>query len=150
MPATTARAEETTPPPADGRRTDQAAAPRGLSQVWTLFSSPGLMSLGGVSPVAGSGSWSPLQQHPHVRLALPCLAKRTNGEPCRAYAITGGTVCRAHGGAAPQVRAAAHRRIILSQITAGLLAGQAKAARRRDPLGDFDFRYGPRTYRSPG
>jgi hypothetical protein len=52
--------------------------------------------------------------------------------------------------AAPQVRAAAHRRILLAQITAGLLAGQMKATRRRDPFGDFDFRYGPRTYRSPG
>ncbi|MGH4010650.1 MAG: hypothetical protein ACRDTH_21230 [Pseudonocardiaceae bacterium] len=43
-----------------------------------------------------------------------------------------------------------HRRIIQARVTAGLLAGQIKAARRRDPLGDFDFRYGPRTYRSSG
>jgi hypothetical protein len=38
------------------------------------------------------------------RQARRCRARRTNGEPCKAYAITGGFVCRAHGGAAPQVR----------------------------------------------
>lgn len=42
-----------------------------------------------------------------VRQARRCSARRTNGEPCRAFAIVGGTVCRAHGGAAPQVRRAA-------------------------------------------
>ena len=29
-----------------------------------------------------------------VRPAVPCSAKRTNGQPCRAYAIVGGRVCR--------------------------------------------------------
>lgn len=43
-----------------------------------------------------------------VRQARPCGARRTNGEPCKAYAIVGGTVCRAHGGSAPQVRRAAY------------------------------------------
>ncbi|HEX4101454.1 MAG TPA: hypothetical protein VHY21_13090 [Pseudonocardiaceae bacterium] len=62
------------------------------------------------------------------------------GKPCEAYAITDGTVCRGSWWRAPQVRAAAHRRIIQAQITAGLLAGQMKATRRRDALGDFDFR----------
>ena len=38
------------------------------------------------------------------RQARRCRARRTDGEPCKAYAITGGFVCRAHGGAAPQVR----------------------------------------------
>lgn len=33
-----------------------------------------------------------------------CRAKRTNGSPCRQYAIRGGTVCRSHGGSARQVR----------------------------------------------
>jgi hypothetical protein len=80
-----------------------------------------------------------------VRPALPCSAKRTNGKPCQAYAITGGTVCRAHGGAAPQVRAAAHRRIVRDQIIRGILAGQAKVSRSGDPLDAFDFRHGPRT-----
>jgi len=43
-----------------------------------------------------------------VRQARRCSARRTNGEPCRAYAIVGGTVCRVHGGSAPQVRHAAY------------------------------------------
>lgn len=33
-----------------------------------------------------------------------CTGKRSNGEPCRAWAIKGGTVCVTHGGAAPQVK----------------------------------------------
>ena len=40
-----------------------------------------------------------------------CSARRTNGEPCRAQAIRGGNVCVTHGGAAPQVKAAADARI---------------------------------------
>ena len=43
-----------------------------------------------------------------VRQALHCRAHRTNGEPCHGWAIVGGTVCRAHGGAARQVRYAAY------------------------------------------
>jgi hypothetical protein len=41
---------------------------------------------------------------PRRRQARRCRARRTNGEPCKAYAITGGFVCAAHGGSAPQVR----------------------------------------------
>lgn len=33
------------------------------------------------------------------------------GEPCKNWPIKGGTVCRNHGGSAPQVRAAANRRL---------------------------------------
>lgn len=79
-----------------------------------------------------------------VRPAVHCSATRTNGQPCGAYAIVGGRVCRAHGGAAPQVRDVANRRVLQAQITAGLIAGQRKASRRGDPLGGFDLRYGPR------
>jgi hypothetical protein len=39
-----------------------------------------------------------------VRQALRCSSHRTDGEPCRAFAIEGGTVCRVHGGSAEQVR----------------------------------------------
>lgn len=35
-----------------------------------------------------------------------------SGKPCRAPAIKGGTVCVAHGGAAPQVKDAARRRLL--------------------------------------
>jgi len=42
---------------------------------------------------------------------LKCSARRTDGDtPCGNWAIKGGTVCRYHGGAAPQVKAAAARR----------------------------------------
>ena len=42
---------------------------------------------------------------------VKCTAhKSTNGEPCGNWAIKGGTVCRYHGGSAPQVKAAADRR----------------------------------------
>lgn len=41
-----------------------------------------------------------------------CTAKaRTTGDRCGNYAIVGGTVCRMHGGAAPQVRLAARARL---------------------------------------
>jgi hypothetical protein len=45
-----------------------------------------------------------------VRQARRCRARRKNGEPCEAYAITGGYVCRMHGGASPRARRAAYVR----------------------------------------
>jgi hypothetical protein len=84
-----------------------------------------------------------------VRPAVRCSANRTNGQPCRGYAIVGGNVCRAHGGAAPQVRDAANRRVLHAQLAAGLVAGQAKVTRSGDPLDGYDFRFGPRRYRAP-
>jgi hypothetical protein len=39
-----------------------------------------------------------------IRQARRCHAHRSDGKPCRAWAITGGYVCMAHGGAAPQAR----------------------------------------------
>jgi hypothetical protein len=53
---------------------------------------------------------------PRERWAVPCSAHRSDGEPCSAYAITGGRVCVAHGGAAPQVKAAAARRWEFEQM----------------------------------
>lgn len=40
-----------------------------------------------------------------------CTARRTNGEPCKRFAIVGGNVCSTHGGAAPQVKHAAEARL---------------------------------------
>lgn len=45
------------------------------------------------------------------RPAVRCSARRTDGQPCRAFAIHGGTTCVKHGGSAPQVIAAAKRRL---------------------------------------
>jgi hypothetical protein len=46
-----------------------------------------------------------------LRWRVRCTGRRTNGEPCRAWAIHGGSVCWTHGGAAPQVRLAAMDRL---------------------------------------
>jgi hypothetical protein len=39
-----------------------------------------------------------------VRQARRCRAHRKNGEPCKAFAIVGGYVCRMHGGGSPRAR----------------------------------------------
>ena len=43
---------------------------------------------------------------------MNCQAHKQNGDACKAPAIRGTTVCRVHGGSAPQVRAAAQRRLL--------------------------------------
>lgn len=45
------------------------------------------------------------------RQARRCRAHRTNGAPCKGWAVYGAQVCRAHGGSAPQVQAAARERL---------------------------------------
>ena len=40
------------------------------------------------------------------RQARRCKARRSNGQPCRAFAMLGCEVCSAHGGSAPMVRMA--------------------------------------------
>jgi hypothetical protein len=42
-----------------------------------------------------------------------CKARRRNGQPCGNRPINGATVCRMHGGSAPQVRAAAQVRLLM-------------------------------------
>lgn len=42
-----------------------------------------------------------------------CTARRRNGTQCLNYAIKGATVCRMHGGSAPQVRRAAQVRLLM-------------------------------------
>ena len=43
---------------------------------------------------------------------MKCSAtSKSTGESCKRHAIAGGTVCRVHGGAAPQVRKAAALRL---------------------------------------
>jgi hypothetical protein len=53
--------------------------------------------------------------HGAVPLGVTCRAKaKSTGKRCKLTAIPGGTVCRRHGGGAPQVRQAAARRLALS------------------------------------
>lgn len=47
-----------------------------------------------------------------VRQAMPCQARRSDGEPCQAFAMFGAEVCRVHGGKAPQVQRKARERVI--------------------------------------
>lgn len=42
---------------------------------------------------------------------MKCTAHLKSGKACSAWAIKGGTVCRTHGGAAPQVIASAKARL---------------------------------------
>ena len=62
------------------------------------------------------------------RWARRCTAHRANGSACGAWSITGGNVCRAHGGAAPQVQYAAHLAYTEARIRRHF---DAVAARRR-------------------
>jgi hypothetical protein len=52
---------------------------------------------------------------PHER---QCTAHARSGNRCKRYAAAGTTVCRMHGGAAPQVQAAAKRRLLAEQLRA--------------------------------
>ena len=66
-----------------------------------------------------------------VRQARRCRARRkSDGQPCGCYAIKGGFTCRVHGGAAPQVRAAAHLRVVESQLRRGFAHDYARWRQR--------------------
>lgn len=43
---------------------------------------------------------------------MQCTANKARGGKCKADAIKGGTVCRMHGGSAPQVKLAAQARLM--------------------------------------
>src|SRR5437763_6410607 len=61
------------------------------------------------------------------RPARPCTATaKSTGKRCRCYAITGGTVCRLHGGAAPQVK----YRALLRRTAASADAAYSNAMER--------------------
>lgn len=52
----------------------------------------------------------PLQPQTHQGVKCTAKSSRT-GKPCQKSPIKGATVCRMHGGAAPQVKRAAERRL---------------------------------------
>jgi hypothetical protein len=64
-------------------------------------------------PLAGA---DPLPVPSGLKRGNRCSAKsKRSGKPCTMPAIAGGTVCRMHGGAAPQVRQAALERLMAYQ-----------------------------------
>lgn len=68
------------------------------------------------------------------------MSKQT-GEQCRQRPIKGGTVCRFHGGSAPQTKAAAEQRDLEQKADAEvrkLWVGLDKAAPVKDPVGSLE------------
>ena len=63
-----------------------------------------------------------------VRQARRCRAHRTNGEPCKAWAINGGYVCRMHGGATPSALRAAEWRLDRAAIHREFRAAERRYA----------------------
>lgn len=66
-----------------------------------------------------------------------CAATNRRGEPCRKPPIPGGRVCAAHGGNAPQVRAAAERRIALQKAEEHV-AASIDATKKLDLAGVYE------------
>jgi hypothetical protein len=64
---------------------------------------------------------------------VQCKAKTQRGTPCKAQALAGGRVCRVHGGAAPQVIAAARQRLLMaSDPVAARLIQIARSTKTED------------------
>ncbi|MBG6238209.1 hypothetical protein IWX78_001164 [Mycetocola sp. CAN_C7] len=62
-----------------------------------------------------------------------CTAHKKNGDQCKKSAIRGGRVCRSHGGAAPQVRARAERRILEASDKAASLLVEMMSDKKTAP-----------------
>ena len=69
-----------------------------------------------------------------VRPAVHCSARRSNGDPCKNYAMRGGRVCHAHGGKAPQTRKAAQRRLAEAQVLRALAEYDAERKAHQEAL----------------
>jgi len=81
--------------------------------------------------MTGAAPWPPTHE-PALVLAYPslwrpparlrprvqCTAHRSDGAPCRAWAMHGQRVCWSHGGASPQARMAAQRRLEMAALSA--------------------------------
>lgn len=66
-----------------------------------------------------------------------CGRKTRSGAPCTQFPVEGTTVCRMHGGTAPQVRAAAARNVVAAKIEGAVKSGKldlSSAAPVGDPL----------------
>ena len=79
--------------------------------------------------------------------AVKCTARTHAGKPCKMWAARGATVCKMHGGAAPQVKAAARRRLEQATDASGREAARHRLGRRRirsGQVGRHPGRAGPR------
>ena len=91
-------------------------------------------------PMGPDGAEGPMESVEAVRRDAHqrrCTATSSrSGKRCRAYAIVGGTVCRAHGGAAPQTKAKAAQRVAVEAAEADAYKVLAHHAVRplTDPL----------------
>jgi hypothetical protein len=71
----------------------------------------------------------------------PCTAHRSDGQPCRNLAARGQDVCRFHGGATPQAKAAAEQRTAdaeAEKAIAKLWPGLASATPIKDPVDQME------------
>lgn len=69
------------------------------------------------------------------RQARRCSGKRaSDGAPCGAWAINGGTVCQAHGGRAPQVKAKARENLADARLDRLVRMHEPGSAAVGDPL----------------
>lgn len=67
-----------------------------------------------------------------TRQARPCTARSSRtGHPCQAWAMVGQTTCSAHGGRAPQARAAAERRIAMARLEVAVARAMAETEYQR-------------------
>ncbi len=64
-------------------------------------------------------------------MSQQCKATNRRGERCKSFSIEGGTVCRMHGGGAPQVRARAQARLL--ELVDPALAALARNIRKTAP-----------------
>ncbi len=67
-----------------------------------------------LEPKKRRGAPPPTGREDRMKSGTLCTATRRDGEPCTNYARLGATVCRKHGGSAPQVIRAAQVRLLMA------------------------------------
>ena len=98
--------------------------------------------------------WTPPKR---LRTRVRCAAHRSDGRPCRAWAIHGGWVCAAHGGRAPQVAQAARERLERAALAAYAYRMAERMEAEREEAADllgaeleaFTAHYWPRSRGEP-
>ena len=98
--------------------------------------------------------WQPPKR---LRTRQRCTARRSDGQPCRAWAIHGGWVCAAHGGRAPQVAQAARERLERAALTGYAMRMADRMETEREEAADllgaeleaFTAHYWPRSRGEP-